>query len=555
MWSPSYDGDFPSLGYVASDWIQQHCVIPDRDDMGELFVLTDEQLRFLVHHYRLKLKAKVGQLAPAFTYRRSQLVRPQKWGKGPLTAAQVCLEAVGPALFAGWAKGGERWDCRDHGCGCGWVYEYEPGEPMGRAWPTPLIQITATSEEQTDNIYDALRPMIEKGPLHELIPKTGEEFIRLPNSGRIDVVTSNARSRLGARVTFVPQDETGLWIPTTGMVKVAETQRRGLAGMGGRAVETTNGWDPAEQSVAQRTAESKRPDIFRDHVLAPEDLVYRKKSDRLKIHRVVYGDSCRDGDGWTGWVDLDAIEAEAAELIEVDPAQAERFFGNRVRSAEGAAFNAERWRRPQSEGGLFRPDYIPEPRSMITVGVDGARYEDAVGLVATEIATGFQWPLGIWERPADADDDYEHPMDEIDAAMVQAFEDYRVRLVYIDPQYIDYLVDLWVGRWGTKKIKAWLTNRNRAMAWSIRSYTQAQALGEVSHNGDELLAQHIGNARKRRVNVYDDDLRPMHVIGKERAGSKLKIDGAMSACLSYEARGDAIAAGALKGGGRPSVFV
>ena len=84
---------------------------------------------------------------------------------------------------------------------------------------------------------------------------------------------------------------------------------------------------------------------------------------------------------------------------------------------------------------------------------------------------------------------------------------------------------------------------------------QAQALGAVSHNGDELLAAHIGNARRRRVNVYDDDLRPMHVISKEKPGSKLKIDGAMAACLSWEARGDAIASGALKGGGRPSVFV
>jgi hypothetical protein len=36
---------------------------------------------------------------------------------------------------------------------------------MGMPWPTPLIQITAFSEEQTDNIYDALRPMIDDGPL------------------------------------------------------------------------------------------------------------------------------------------------------------------------------------------------------------------------------------------------------------------------------------------------------------------------------------------------------------------------------------------------------
>jgi hypothetical protein len=102
-------------------------------------------------------------------------------------------------------KGGEVYDCRDHGCGCGWTYEYAPNEPMGRPWPTPLIQITATSEDQTDNIYTALRPMIDDGPLHDLIPKTGEAFIRLPGDGRIDVVTSNATSRVGQRVTFVPR--------------------------------------------------------------------------------------------------------------------------------------------------------------------------------------------------------------------------------------------------------------------------------------------------------------------------------------------------------------
>ena len=32
---------------------------------------------------------------------------------------------------------------------------------MGRPWPTPLIQITAFSDDQTGNIYDALKPMID----------------------------------------------------------------------------------------------------------------------------------------------------------------------------------------------------------------------------------------------------------------------------------------------------------------------------------------------------------------------------------------------------------
>ena len=100
-------------------------------------------------------------------------------------------EGVAPVLFRDWARGGEVYDCADHGCDCGWGWIYEEGEPIGMAWPTPLIQITAVSEESTDNTYDALRPMIDEGPLHKLIPKTGEEFIRLPNKGRM-VPTTDA---------------------------------------------------------------------------------------------------------------------------------------------------------------------------------------------------------------------------------------------------------------------------------------------------------------------------------------------------------------------------
>jgi hypothetical protein len=531
---------FLSLGGLQGGWVTQHCVIPDGFDKGDPFEWTDEQFRFAAHYYRVRPEATFGQLAPAFVYRRGQLVRPQKWGKGPFTASHICLEGVGPALFGGWAKGGEVWDCRDHGCDCGWSWVYEPGDPMGMAWPTPLIQITATSDDQTDNVYDALRPMIDNGPLQQVIPKTGEEFIRLPNGGRIDTVTSNARSRLGQRVTFVAQDETGIWTPQTGMVKVAETQRRGAAGMGGRVCETTNSWDPAEHSVAQRTAESKRPDILRDHRQAPENLDYKKPSDRKKIHAHVYGDS------W--WVDLDAIEAEASELLEVDPAQAERFFGNRSRAAGDAAFDLQRWL-------ALEQAHIPAKKARIVLGVDGARFHDAIAIVATEIETGYQWPVGIWEAPLEPDDDYEHPAEEIDAAMIQVFTDYRVERAYCDPQWIDHLVDRWIGRWGEKRIKAWFTSRPKPVALALRAYKQAQTAGEVSHNGDPVFAQHIANAKKQKAQAFDDEHKPLWVIRKEAPKSVLKIDGAMAGCLSWEARGDAVAAGALRKRGGGSVFI
>lgn len=522
--------DFPTL-WVAAEWVPRHCVIPDGIAKGDPFDLVDWQLWSLLNFYRLKPRAEAGQLAPAFYFRRSQIVLPQKAGKAPYTAAHICVEAVGPALFDGWAEGGETWDCREHGCGCGWVYPYEPGEAMGRSWPTPLIQITANSEDQTDNVYDALRPMIEDGPLHELIPKTGEEFIRLPGKGRIDVVTSNARSRLGQRVTFVPHDESGLYTKHNGMVKVAETQRRGLAGMGGRSEETTNAWDPSEQSAAQRTAESKRPDIFRYHPLAPQSLSYKAKRDRRKIHRIVY-QGC-------SWIDLDAIEAEAAELIETDPSQAERFFGNRIVTGGGKAFNLDKWAELAAD---------LQPSGLIVIGIDGARYEDALAVIATEVESGYQWPIGIWERPLNAPDSYEHDFGAVDGAVIDAFERFDVWRLYVDPGSstgnIEPLVEKWQGRWGDARVIRWLMNRPKPTSYAIATYTAAINSGEVSHDGDETFARHIGNAERWPVNVRDDDGRRLHVIGKDRTGSPNKIDAAAAAVLSWEARGDAIASGA-----------
>src|SRR5690554_6718614 len=411
---------WPTL-FVAVDWIEAHCVVPDGPLRGQPMSLYDWQAWFFLNHYRVKPDAvpafterRDGTMVlpvSAFHHRRSQLVYPQKAGKSPAIASQVCLEGAGPATFVGWASGGEVYDCLDHGCPCGWVYEYEPGEAMGAPWPTPLIQITAFSEEQTDNVYDALRPMIEQGPLSEVISRTGEQFIRLPGGGRIDTVTSSAQSRLGQRVTFVPQGETGLWTEATGMVKVAETQRRGLAGMGGRAVEETNAWDPSENSVAQRTAESTATDIFRLHPQPPAGLSYANKRERRKIHQAVYA-GCRG-------VDLDAIEGEAFELLTVDPGQAERFFGNRVVPGGGAAYDPLRWNE------LADPEATIEEKSLITVGVDGARFDDALAIVATDVATGHQWPLGIWEVPEDPPADYEHPLAEVDGAMADAFTLFR----------------------------------------------------------------------------------------------------------------------------------
>ena len=112
--------DFPTL-WVAIDWTEAHCIIPDRDHKGEPFIHYEWQLWFSVNWYRVKPTAKVGQLATAFYYRRAQLVGPQKYGKGPGAGALIVAQALGPVVFDGWAVGGQVYDCSDHGCSCGWT--------------------------------------------------------------------------------------------------------------------------------------------------------------------------------------------------------------------------------------------------------------------------------------------------------------------------------------------------------------------------------------------------------------------------------------------------
>jgi hypothetical protein len=360
--------DFPTL-YVVPDWIARHCKLQSvggLDSTPRSFQMYDWQLRITANLYRVKPTAELGQLSTAFHYRRAQAVAPQKSGKGPWAASVVAAEAVGPVLFNGWAQGGERYRCSDHGCGCGWVYWYEPGEPMGRPWNQPLIQITATSEDQTDNTYRPLQAMIRNGPLSEVM-RVGEQFIRLPNDGRIDVVTSSAQSRLGNPITFASQDESGIWTEQNGMTKVATTQRRGLAGMSGRSLEQTNAWDPTENTVAQKTAETKAPDVYRFHRLPPKGLSYMNKAERRRIHAAVYLGSSH--------IDLDAIEGEAFELMEKEPAEAERFYGNRITAGMGAWLVQDRW-----DARAVRED-VPDG-TRIVLGFDGSDVDDWTGIRA-----------------------------------------------------------------------------------------------------------------------------------------------------------------------------
>jgi hypothetical protein len=523
-----YVVSWPTL-YVGPSWVEAHCVQPDGFRRGRAFRYYDWQLWCTLNHYRVKPTAlwipDNPLRAAAFHNRRSVVIGPQKTGKGPWSATGCALEGAGPALFAGWAGPDDGYVCADHGCGCGWEYPYEQGEPMGMPWPTPLIQITATSEAQTDNIYRPLQDMIRLGPLGDMM-RVGEGFIRIGTTGRIDVVTSNAQSRLGNPITYGAQDETGIYGDSNGMRKVAETQRRGLAGMSGRAQETTNPYDPSEDSVAQRTFESTAEDVFKFYEAPPAHLSYRNKRERRKIHQFNYAGSPH--------VDVDAIDAEAAEIAEKDPEQAERFFGNRM------VYGAGTW----LEGDLW--DARAKPRAVgrgepIVLGFDGSDVDDW-SVLRAQTQDGYQFTpvYGVDKKPCiwnPAEHRGQVPRLEVDAAIEELFERFSVVRMYADPPDWKTEIDGWSAKHGEKVVLRWETYRITQMHAALKRMHSdvTKDATTFTHDGDAVMAVHIRNARKlaRAGQKY--------ILGKP--SQTQKIDGAMSAALCNEAAGDVTAAG------------
>lgn len=524
MGRPDRYVDFPTM-YVVGTWIEAHCLIPDGFRKGETFRLYDWQLWVLLNHYRVK--PGVDPLddegyptrGAAFVNRRSQVTAAQKTGKGPFAACVVCAEAVGPSLFAGWAEGGEVYRCVDHECGCNFVHPYDAGEPMGMPWPTPLIQLLATSEDQVDNVYRPLQAMA-RGPKLSGQMRVGEQFIRLRNEGRIDVVTSSAQSRLGNPITFCLQDEPQLYNAQNKLIRVAETMRRGLAGMGGRMMETTNPWDPSEQSVAQRTYEGKAPDVFKFYEPPPPELRYSVKTDRRKIHAYNYAGSPH--------VNLDSIEAEAAEIAETDPAQAERFFGNRIVAGLGSWADGDKWDA--------RKVALPElkPKTQVVLGFDGSDTDDWTGIRA-ETQEGYQFtPVTfggstIW-NPADYGGRV--PRLEVAAAVEELFARFTVVRMYCDPPYWETEVDEWAEKYGKERVLRWETYRPKQMHdASERLLTDINKSDSgFTHDGCPTTALHIRATRKaaRLANRY--------VLTKP--GDGRKIDLAVSSVICHEAWGD-----------------
>lgn len=507
-----------TLGIGVIIWDETELAQPDGDSAGEPWQFRESQARMIAWWYAVD---DLGR----FLFRRGQIVLPKGSGKSPIAAALSCAELAGPVVF-------DRFD------------DDEPGGAVGRPHPSPLVQLAAVSQDQTDNTMSLVLAMLREGPAARHIAGLDTGITRvLTRAGKLQPVTASAASREGARLTAAILDETHLWTKSNGGHRLATTIRRNLGKMDGRSIETTNTWVAGELSVAENT--SKYADlvaegqfdqldesILRWHPQAPVDDLGNEPELRAGLEHL-YGDY--------PWVNIDRIIAEIYDLG-TPPSEARRFYLNQVSSEDDAWVTQYEW------AARADVEKVVADRDAITLGFDGSRHRsrgvtDATALVGCRVSDGHLFPIQVWEQPENKRE-WEVPTVEVEAAIHSTFQRFNVVGFYADSALWETFVAAWEAKYGARlAIKSsqqhpieWRMNRPAMVVQATEKLYSAIVDGEMTHDGSSVMTRHFLNARRRssRSGVQ---------VAKSSPDSTNKIDCVPASILAWQARLDALAKG------------
>jgi hypothetical protein len=519
---------WPSLGGQVCDFIEANLVFGPGDLVGEPAVLDDEKRGLVYRMYEVYPQGH--RLAGRRRFKRVGISLRKGSAKTEFAAwiAACELHPEAPVRCVGWT---------------------ESGDPIGGPVTDPYIPMVAYTEEQSEELaFGALRVILEKSAIRDDFVIGVDKIERRRGGGKAVALATAPDSRDGARTTFQHFDETHRM--TLPRLKAAHRTMQANIPKRVKAdawsLETTTAPEPGTGAVAEATMDYAEA-IARGKVKDARLLFYHRQAGEWRGEEtfdLTSDDGLRaavlDASGpVSSWSDIDSI-LEQWNDPGADQAYLERVWLNRLVQGSTQAFDVERFKALASHAPV-------EDGRLITLGFDGSRFHDSTALVATDVETGYQWLPGLWEKPLKAKtDEWKVPANEVDALIRTMFERFNVWRLYADPPYWEDAVSGWEGEYGQERVIKWWTNRRKQMAHALLNFKTAIDAQTLSHDGDARLIRHIANARKDDQKGWRDEQgKPLWLIRKERSDSPHKIDAAMAAVLSWEARTDAIAAGAV----------
>jgi len=482
---PEFEGDFPSLGWSLIDLYEAHLRVPGGPLFGQPLRLTDDQAAFTVRFYAVD--ADTGR----FIYRRGARRRSKGSGKSPHMAAHAFGELVGDVVFAGWDAS---------------------GEPVGRPRDAPWVQIAACSEDQTDNTYVALLEMLrDSGAVDEFGIDAGLTRIFLAGRpGRIEPVTASAGSREGQPITCAVLDETHLWVPGNGGVRLAATLRRNLAKLGGRSVETTNAFVRGVGAVAEATHkgwERGASGLLYDAVEAPVVADFSDVAALRAALAVAYGDA--------PWVDLDRLIAEIHDP-DTTPNDAKRFYLNQPVDADDVS---EGWLADVPEAWATCTAELALPADGCVMAWDMSLRHDSTAVgVFGRVDDRLVARVRIFTPAPNGKIDFLDVRQHIRDMAVA----HNVTAIGYDPRYLEFEAQQ-LDDEGLPMVE--FPQSPERMTPACGHLREVIVGGVFAHDGDVLLTAHVVSARKRETD---------RGFTLSKGKSKGPIDGAIVCAMGVD---------------------
>lgn len=481
---------------------------PNGKKAGSPFRPVDSQVRFWLWWYAVDEDGR-------WLYHRGVRRLAKGSGKSPFAAVQGLAELCGPVR----------------------LLDFDPKVPggcRGRRVDMPLVQVVATSEQQTANTMRMVRAFATKNSrlVAEYGLDPGKEKYFLPPEGTLEQRTSSATSAEGSESSFVIGDETEHWKPGNGGVELASTLLDNLAKSGSRLLETCNAWVPGHESVAESSFDAwvlqeegrtkGETKILYDARVAPPD-TRLDDPESLRAGLAFVYDDC-----W--WADREAIVGRIWDGSS-KPSDSKRKYLNRPSAADDA------WTTPEAWALLADATKVVADGDAIVMFFDGSKTFDATGLVGCRVSDGHVFTIGCYEPVQSRTSDDEVPAATVDGWVRSAMSRYSVVGFFADvKEWESFAKVSWPDEYGDRLlVKAVPAGKEpQPIAWDMRSRSYDFGLacelteteikdGGFTHDGSSALARHVANA-KVRPNKWGADS-----IGKESARSPKKID--LAVCM------------------------
>lgn len=175
---------------------------------------------------------------------------------------------------------------------------------------------------------------------------------------------------------------------------------------------------------------------------------------------------------------------------------------------------------------LAAPEVVVDPKQKIVLGFDGSASGDSTALIGCTVEKQpHVFVAGLWENPHDPR--WRVPRREVIDQIRYMFNHYNVVEMAADPWGWRTELEELAQEFGEKRVLMWNTAQAQRMGPATDRMYQAVVNKELTHDGNQSMANHFSHAVAKSSTVGD-------LITKDKRNSPRKIDAAVAAIVALD---------------------